>query len=73
MLSPGRAGQNPAISKIYTLNRTRLSKLSSLEKPQEKALLERGVQAESILDLDKVKLLEGDIAVPGFGLPKDVF
>lgn len=65
--------ENPSISRIYALNRSHLSATSTLEERQEKALLERGVKASIILGADKVRLLEADLALPGFGLADDVY
>ncbi|KDR70335.1 hypothetical protein GALMADRAFT_36789, partial [Galerina marginata CBS 339.88] len=64
---------NPEVSRIYALNRPHSSHLWELEKRQEKSLLEKGMEANSILGSDKVKLLEADVALPRFGLGDEVY
>ncbi|KZT73185.1 acetyl-CoA synthetase-like protein [Daedalea quercina L-15889] len=62
---------SPEVRRIYALNRP--SRNADMIRPrQEKALLERGLNAE-ILDSDRVVLLEGDLMQPKFGLSVEVF
>ena len=64
--------ENSAISRVYAVNRPALSK-NTLRERQEKSLIERGLDADAILDSDKVKLLEADLCVPNFGLGEDQY
>ncbi|PPR02158.1 hypothetical protein CVT26_012119 [Gymnopilus dilepis] len=65
--------KNPSVSRVYALNRPRLADAAPLKERQKSALIDRGIEADTILGSDKVKLLEGDLRAPEFGLAKDIF
>ncbi|KAF8890513.1 hypothetical protein CPB84DRAFT_1849102 [Gymnopilus junonius] len=65
--------ENPAVSKIYALNRPSGSGPLTARERQEKALLGRGLKASVILGSDKVVLVETDLSIPGFGISTDLF
>ena len=62
---------SPEVRRVYAFNRPS-SNGDAIRHRQEKALLERGLNAE-ILELGQVVMVEGDLARPKFGLPVDVF
>jgi hypothetical protein len=59
------------VRKVFALNR-RSSKGDSLKDRQRRALLDRGLD-DSLVDSEKVVLLEGDMTLPDFGLEQKVF
>ncbi|KAF5339742.1 hypothetical protein D9611_009173 [Ephemerocybe angulata] len=58
--------QNPAIGKVYALNRPHVRETISSTKRQLRSFSERGINPN--LDLSKVRFLEGDLATDNFGL-----
>ncbi|EIN05406.1 acetyl-CoA synthetase-like protein [Punctularia strigosozonata HHB-11173 SS5] len=60
-----------AVRKVYALNR-RSSKGESIKDRQRRGLQDRNLD-ESLVDSEKVSILECDMTLPDFGLEKDVF
>lgn len=65
--------ENPAVTRIYALNRKSTFASLGIKERQEKALLGRGLKASAIPGSDKVRLLEADLALPTFGLAIDLY
>jgi hypothetical protein len=59
------------VRKVFALNR-RSTKGDSLRERQRHGLLDRGLD-DSLVDSEKVVLLEGDMTLPDFGLEQKVF
>ncbi|KZT73191.1 acetyl-CoA synthetase-like protein [Daedalea quercina L-15889] len=66
-----KLAKNPEVKRVYALNRASRGQVSLRER-QAKVLAERGLDA-SILDTDKVVLVEGDLTQQNFGLTEDVY
>ncbi|KAF8878687.1 hypothetical protein CPB84DRAFT_1793984, partial [Gymnopilus junonius] len=64
--------KNPEISRVYALNRSHMSGSSSLRNRHEIAFLKRGLESDTVLGSDKVRLLESDLTVPHFGLEHEI-
>ncbi|KAL0574371.1 hypothetical protein V5O48_007572 [Marasmius crinis-equi] len=59
-----------SISRIYALNRAKSNE--SLEGRQRKAFMERGID-EKLLKSGKLRLIEGNLLVPEFGIPPELY
>ncbi|TFY65192.1 hypothetical protein EVJ58_g2123 [Rhodofomes roseus] len=66
-----KLAKNPEVKTVYALNRTSRDQ-ASLRDRQAKVLVERGLDA-SVLDTDKVVLVEGDLTQQHFGLSEDTY
>lgn len=66
-----RLANRHSVSRIFALNRTSRDK-TPLRTRQEQALLQRGLSA-SILEDEKVVLLEGDLTAARLGLPEETY
>ena len=64
---------NDAVSKVYAVNRPSSSSSLDMKGRQDKALLGRGLKASDILSSKKVTLVEADLSIPGFGVPKELY
>ncbi|KAF4612641.1 hypothetical protein D9613_011797 [Agrocybe pediades] len=65
---------NAEVSRVYALNRSsKAAGVSTLAERQAKSLVERGLESDVILGSDKLVLLEANLNLPDFGLPKDVY
>lgn len=62
---------SPLIGRVYALNRPD-RKGRPLRDRQVEALRERGI-AESVVDVEKVVLLEGELTNPHWGLTEDLY
>ncbi|KIJ41947.1 hypothetical protein M422DRAFT_229444 [Sphaerobolus stellatus SS14] len=60
------------ITRIYALNRPSKQDESLLER-QRKALVDRGLDATTVLTSPKIYLLEADVTMPGFGIPSHIY
>ncbi|KAI0759162.1 hypothetical protein BC629DRAFT_1584384 [Irpex lacteus] len=58
------------VVKVYAVNR---KGKSSLKERQQKALLDKGYDADAIVDSSKVVLLEADLAQPLISLPSELY
>lgn len=66
--------QSPDVSRIYAVNRPSTSDATSdLVGRQQKSLLEKGLVPGDILASDKVRLVEADLSVSGFGISQSLY
>ncbi|KAF8990609.1 hypothetical protein BDQ17DRAFT_1433645 [Cyathus striatus] len=61
-----------SVAHIYALNRHRKGRVGILER-QKMALIERGLDPDSILSSGKVDILEADLTVPGFSISSHIY
>lgn len=61
------------VSRIYAINRLRKTWQKSLFEYQTESLLDRGLDAATLLGSKKVHLLEANLTLPKFGLSQDVY
>ncbi|KAF8890512.1 hypothetical protein CPB84DRAFT_1784727 [Gymnopilus junonius] len=65
--------QNPDVSRIYALNRPSASSALDITERQKKALLGRGLKPSAVQGSNKVRLIEADLAIPGFGIASQLY
>ncbi|KAH9917018.1 uncharacterized protein B0H18DRAFT_1123857 [Fomitopsis serialis] len=66
-----KLARNPEVKRVYALNRASRDQVPIRER-QAKVLVERGLDA-SVLDTDKVVLVEGDLTQQNFGLSEETY
>ena len=65
-----KLAEHARVRRVYALDQT--SEAQSTRERLTKVLEERGLNA-SVLSTDKVVLIEGDPALPSFGIPQDTY
>jgi len=63
---------DPSIARVYAVNRPSRSSVPLSER-QANALVERGLDSDSILGSEKVRLIEADVSATGFGIERDAY
>ncbi|KAF9556254.1 acetyl-CoA synthetase-like protein [Agrocybe pediades] len=64
---------NPAVSRVYAVNRAGSGSRGALSERQLKSLVERGLDGDSILRSEKLVLVEANLALAQFGIADELY